>query len=223
MRIPCRVAIIAEETFGKFPKATAPDQVVMEYKHFYNQLANYIPEAASSLLENERFIEYIKTYGDKKIYEFADFMMMTMPSPRTDHYSNSNFFKIQKAVTSYANEIIDQLGFFPLRIDLDVLSQMETYGTAILFLGLIFDIIILLFTTLSILLFYSLLMISVETKTFEFGVMRMVGLSKTGIINVIILQSFMYVVPAMLVGFVCSVPALILIYTIIFNDESLAE
>jgi ABC-type antimicrobial peptide transport system permease subunit len=66
-------------------------------------------------------------------------------------------------------------------------------------------------------------MISVETKTFEFGVMRMVGLSKTGIINVIILQSFMYVVPAMLVGFVCSVPALILIYTIIFNDESLAE
>lgn len=195
----------------------------MEYKHFYNQLANYIPEAASSLLENERFIEYIKTYGDKKIYEFADFMMMTMPAPRTDHYSNSNFFKIQKAVTSYANEIIDQLGFFPLRIDLDVLSQMETYGTAILFLGLIFDIIILLFTTLSILLFYSLLMISVETKTFEFGVMRMVGLSKTGIINVIILQSFMYVVPALLVGFVFSVPALILIYTIIFNDESMAE
>ena len=98
---------------------------------------------------------------------------------------------------------------------------METYGTAILFLGLIFDIIILLFTVLSILLFYSLLMISVETKTFEFGVMRMVGLSKTGIINVIILQSFMYVIPAMLMGFISSVPALMLLYSIIFSDDAL--
>ena len=31
------------------------------------------------------------------------------------------------------------------------------------------------------------LMISVESKTFEFGVMRMVGLNKSGIINMIIL------------------------------------
>lgn len=63
---------------------------------------------------------------------------------------------------------------------------MQTYSTAILFLGLIFDIVILLFIILSVLLVYSLLMISVESKTFEFGVMRMVGLSKTGIIFMII-------------------------------------
>lgn len=70
---------------------------------------------------------------------------------------------------------------------LDVLEQMETYSEAILFLGLIFNVIIVLFIILSVLLIYSLLMISVETKTFEFGVMRMVGLSKSGIINMIIL------------------------------------
>ena len=55
---------------------------------------------------------------------------------------------------------------------------MQVFSNAILFFGLIFDIIVLLFVVLSILLIYSLLMISVETKTFEFGVMRMVGLSK---------------------------------------------
>ena len=64
---------------------------------------------------------------------------------------------------------------------------MEEYGQAVMFLGLIFDIIILLFVILSVLLIYSLLSISVETKTFEFGVMRMIGLSKTGIINMIVL------------------------------------
>lgn len=72
-------------------------------------------------------------------------------------------------------------------MDLDVLEEMELFSTAILFLGLIFDIIILLFVFLSVLLIYSLLMISVESKTFEFGVMRMVGLSKSGLIYMILL------------------------------------
>ena len=56
-----------------------------------------------------------------------------------------------------------------------------------MFMGLIFDIIILLFVVISILLIYSLLMISIETKTFEIGVMRMVGLSKPGIILMILI------------------------------------
>lgn len=56
-----------------------------------------------------------------------------------------------------------------------------------MFLGLVFDIIILLFVVLSVLLIYSLLLISVESKTFDFGVMRMVGLSKSGIISMILI------------------------------------
>ena len=89
-----------------------------------------------------------------------------------------------------------------------------------MFLGLIFDIIILLFVILSILLIYSLLSISVETKTFEFGVMRMVGLSKTGIINMIVLQGFMFVLPSLICGFAFAVPALIKVYDLIFEEEA---
>lgn len=54
-------------------------------------------------------------------------------------------------------------------------------------MGLIFDIIILLFVIIAMLLIYSLLMISIESKTFEIGVMRMVGLSKGGIIMMVII------------------------------------
>lgn len=46
-----------------------------------------------------------------------------------------------------------------------------------MFIGLIFDVIVILFVIFSILLIYSLLLISVETKTLEIGIMRMVGLS----------------------------------------------
>lgn len=46
-----------------------------------------------------------------------------------------------------------------------------------MFIGLIFDVIIILFVIFSILLIYSLLLISVETKALDIGIMRMVGLS----------------------------------------------
>mgnify|MGYP003943833633 CR=1 FL=1 len=96
---------------------------------------------------------------------------------------------------------------------------MQVLSNAILILGLIFDIIILLFIILSVLLIYSLLMISVETKTFEFGVMRMVGLSKSGIIQMIILQSFMFVIPSVLFGFALSMPALSILYSNLFTED----
>jgi len=145
--------------------------------------------------------------------------MMTLPEPRVDYYQSSNYFDIQRGVTNYANEIIDALGFFPVRMQMPVLRQMQTLSNAILILGLIFDIIILLFIILSVLLIYSLLMISVETKTFEFGVMRMVGLSKSGIIQMIILQSFMFVIPSVIFGFVFSMPALTILYKFLFTED----
>lgn len=104
-------------------------------------------------------------------------------------------------------------------MDLDVLEEMEFYGQALLFLGLIFDVIILLFTVLSILLFYSLLMISIESKTFEFGIMRMVGLSRIGIVNVVILQSFMFVLPSLVASFVLAVPTLAIVYSQMFDED----
>ena len=84
---------------------------------------------------------------------------------------------------------------------------MKLFSVAILFLGLIFDIIMLLFIVLSVLLVYSLLMIQVESKSFEFGVMRMVGLSKSGVVSVILLQSFMFVLPSVVFAFALSLPS----------------
>ena len=122
-------------------------------------------------------------------------------------------------MTGYANSIVESLGFFPVGMDMEVLEQMETYSNAILMLGLIFDIIILLFIILSVLLIYSLLMIQVESKSFEFGVMRMVGLSKFGIINMILLQGFMFVVPSVIVGFGLSFPSLSILYQNLFDAD----
>ena len=89
----------------------------------------------------------------------------------------------------------------------------------ILFIGLIFNVLLLMFIGVAILLIYSLLMISVETKTFEIGVMRMVGLSKRGFVAMLFIQAGCFVFPSVIAGFICSMPCIGIIYSIIFTAE----
>ena len=66
-----------------------------------------------------------------------------------------------------------------------MLFSMQTYSASVMFFGLIFDVLLLIFIVIACLLIYSLLLISVETKSFEIGVMRLVGLTKAGFIGMI--------------------------------------
>ena len=68
-----------------------------------------------------------------------------------------------------------------------VLDEMQIYNLALLLFSLIFDLIIIIFIFISVLLINSLLMIGVETKTLETGILRMVGNSKRGIILMIVI------------------------------------
>ena len=63
--------------------------------------------------------------------------------------------------------------------------MMQGSETNIMFIGLIFDIVLAMFVVVAVLLIYSLLMISVETKTYEIGIMRLVGLTKLGFVGMI--------------------------------------
>lgn len=144
---------------------------------------------------------------------------MNLPAPRTRFYESVNFDDTQRSVTKHANEVTEALGYYPVLISLDILQEMKTYSQAVLFMGLIFDIIILLFVIIAVLLIYSLLMISVETKTFEMGVIRMVGLSKHGVISMVFLQGLMFVLPAIVLGFILCSPVLKLIYDQLFTED----
>jgi len=99
-----------------------------------------------------------------------------------------------------------------------LLTTMQLLSTASLFLGLVFSIIVIMFIVISILLIYSLLMISIETKQFENGVLRMVGLSKSNCISMILVQSMFFVIPSIVFGYAGSLPALHYLYQYIFKN-----
>lgn len=100
-----------------------------------------------------------------------------------------------------------------------ILTEMFKYNIAILLFSLIFDVVLLIFIVISVLLIYSLLMIGVETKTFETGIMRMVGVSKRGLITMIFIQSWMFVTPAIILAIILCFPMLALCYSIIFEEK----
>jgi len=151
--------------------------------------------------------------------EFADTLLVSLPEPRVQFYESANYEEVMRRVMVYINRLVDDLGYYPVEARVEVLNSLEQYSYAVLFMGLIFDIILLLFVIISILLVYSLLMISVETKTFEIGVMRMVGLSQGGIVAMVLLQGLMFVLPAIVAAFLLCVPTLFSLYSALLTKD----
>ena len=146
-------------------------------------------------------------------------MMMTMPSPRHESYQSSNYDDIQRNVLDYSNKIVEELGLYPVKASNHLLGEMQVYQYQVMFIGLIFDVIVILFVIVAILLIYSLLLISVETKTFDIGIMRLVGLSTNSFIGMIFTQSFMFVVPSVILGFAAYVPVMMLVCGYLFTED----
>ena len=82
-----------------------------------------------------------------------------------------------------------------------------------------FNVLLLIFVVVSCLLIYSLLLISVETKAFEIGVMRLTGLTKCGFIGMILTQASLFVIPSVILGFILALPCIYMIYSILFSDD----
>jgi ABC-type antimicrobial peptide transport system permease subunit len=52
----------------------------------------------------------------------------------------------------------------------------------------------------------------VETKTYEMGVLRVLGFNKSGVVALVLIQALSYVVPALIAGMILSIPFLLVFY-----------
>jgi ABC-type antimicrobial peptide transport system permease subunit len=125
-----------------------------------------------------------------------------------DFYSSSDYNVIQANIIRYSTEISDFLGFFPIIFKLPILEEMLVLSLAVLFLGLLFTLVIVIFIAISVVLIYSLLLTSVETKSYEIGIFRMVGLNKRGLFLMVFSQALMFVLPALMLAVGLSFPSL---------------
>lgn len=86
-------------------------------------------------------------------------------------------------------------------------------------LSCVFNVVLIFMATISILLIYSLLMVSVEQKTFENGVMRMIGVSKLDCVLLVAMQSLAFVVPSLTLSYVFACVGNYFIFQLLFTPD----
>lgn len=85
------------------------------------------------------------------------------------------------------------------------MSKMSYFG---MFIGVVLKLIVFSLFCLSVLMMYNMMMIGVETRNFDFGMMRTVGLTRARLVMAVLVDSLRYVMLANLVAFPCSVGTL---------------
>ena len=189
--------------------------MVFEYSHWLNQNLRAISES------NKNSTHFAEMITDPEFnFGFADYLIYKLPEPRLEYYEEVNFNHVKEKIINEQDKLIKEIGYYPVAMQNPLLDEVALFQIGTLFLGLIFDVIIVLFTIIAILLIYSLLMITVATKTHDSGMMRMLGLSKYGFVGSIMLQSILFVVPSLLVGYVLSLPCIHLVYQWLFKGNA---
>ncbi|KAI8824901.1 uncharacterized protein EV422DRAFT_564262 [Fimicolochytrium jonesii] len=197
---PLRVsAVFDEEASNKFPQwARTGYLAVLEYKWI---IENVAPHLAPS---------YPPAFGDQLLagsrngaqYGEAHQIIFACDQPRFQCYLTSNFNKIAARIIKWGSAIKFRLGMDLVATSLDTLGSLKTVSTFSQFLSLITSIVVALFVGLSCFLIYNLLMVSVETRTFELGILRMIGQTRKGIVQMILIQAATYSVPAWAIGLI---------------------
>eukprot|EP01017_Pseudomicrothorax_dubius_P050299 TRINITY_DN9493_c0_g1_i2.p1 TRINITY_DN9493_c0_g1~~TRINITY_DN9493_c0_g1_i2.p1 ORF type:complete len:366 (-),score=79.88 TRINITY_DN9493_c0_g1_i2:10-1107(-) len=98
--------------------------------------------------------------------------------------------------------------FSPQSAHESVLEQLQPLSLGSLFLGITLNVIVFVLFVLSVVLIYSLLMVSVDTKTFENGVLRVMGFTKRGLVELVLVQALSFTIPAIIIGLLLTLPVL---------------
>lgn len=135
---------------------------------------------------------------------FATDVIMNLPGNRAEAYLSTNYDDVQGTVIAFASRALYYAGYPDVESEMPILELLRTVRFFALFLGLILSIILTVMFLLSTMLLYSLLMISVETRTFEMGVYRMIGMSRFGIVWLLFTQAASFAVPSWVIGLIFS-------------------
>ncbi len=212
MYFNCKVIKVINHYYGKLRDASK-NIIFMEMDNFFQHFSYFIPKTI-----NELFPDYKKKLNNINPNHFATQLIVNFPKNRIINYIESDYHKLLKKAISFANNLvinINSLGH--MWIEMPLIRGMQRYNYGSVLLNLIFDLIIISLFILSLILIYSLLLITTETNSFEFGNLRLIGSTKKHIILIVILQCISFSVPAFILAFFLHFHILNLINTSLQN------
>lgn len=150
-----------------------------------------------------RELNFFETLELMNPEDYAQTILLNF-NDRLDIYLNHSIDQMEKIINFKATQIIYSLGLYSIQINLNILGLFHKLRYAQMFLSVVTNMIILLFSCLCIMMLYNLLLVSVETKTYELGVIRILGLNKLGVVFMILTQSVSFVFPGVIIGLLLS-------------------
>jgi len=188
---PIKIQEIYSDPLGKHDVKTT-NSLMMNYDkflpYFVKHLHPYLPE------------DIKQRWNQTNLDHYASQVVINMPPPRTEFYLKTDNNEIRKDVIAFGSDIYFKLGFNQMWTEVPVLDALDETRFFSLFLGLILNVVIFILLGLSVLLIYSLLMVNVETRTFELGVMRLIGTTRAGLVQLLLLQALSYAAPSWVFG-----------------------
>lgn len=104
-----------------------------------------------------------------------------------------------------SNSIAESLGVdYPSQITFPIVLGKTAVNFIQLFLNQIFLGVTIIIGTLGTILIYTILIGKVEEKTYEYGMLRALGLSQKSLVEVILLQALYFAVPGTIIGMLLS-------------------
>jgi hypothetical protein len=170
--------------------------LVVDYGSLADYVGNYLhPELPAADRHNFKHLD---------LYQYAHQVIVALPPPRTNVYLTSDFDALQKGATQWGSEVGYIVGYGHVWTPMPLLDELQDTQFVALGLGVILNVVILVLLFLSMLLIYSLLMINVDTRTFEMAVFRMLGQRRSGVVHLLLFQAMSYAIPAWILGLVAA-------------------
>lgn len=191
----CIVKNTIETPLGKV-NGNTKNLILYEADFFFNSVANGINNEIKLLFPD--FQDKIRL---NKISQKSNTIIINYPDDRLKNYLYSSFELLNKRGVEFIDKILTK----PeenLSISKPLIDEMEELFFGAVFFGLILNLVIIIMFSLSIILIYSLLLITMETSTFDLGMMRLIGESKFSLMIITIIQCISFSIPAFLIGYI---------------------
>ena len=196
----CNIVDILDENFGK-ENYQDNNFVIMEQEYLYKYLSNFIP---SEIKDN--FPDYPNILKEIKAEEYSNVLIINFPKNRLNYYTGDDYNDLLDRGVKFMNKVVQKMGTIQnYRVFMPLISSMTKYKYGTTLLNLILNLILLGMFILSIILIHSLILITTETNSFEFGILRLIGNTKKNIILIIIFQCIFFSVPAFILAILFSI------------------
>ncbi|KAJ3449553.1 abc transporter permease protein yxdm [Anaeramoeba flamelloides] len=193
-----------EKPRGKWPSYLG-NVVMLDSKYIFSSLINSLSIQLGSIVGSleqlgildENSIENLSK--DYNINEYA-IMLNILLKDRTTKYLSSGQ-DLTDYMLAFSNDIMDQIGIdYPGTLTLPVYQTLLGLQFMRYFLDQIFGVTLLILSYLGCSLIYSLLLTDIEEKTYEYGMLRALGMPHRVLIRLLILQSIFFAVPGIVFG-----------------------